>query len=175
MLSPGSPLLDTVRAEFGPSVFRADGSLDRRAMADLIFRDSQARRTLERITHPEIMSRLRQQIRRLSESGEHQIVVVVLPLLFEAGLRGEVDGVLLAWASEQEQLRRLMRRDNLDEESARLRLKAQMPLAEKRALADWVVDTEVDTVCLQKQLDAVWQEIQAAAGRQGVYNRTSAC
>ncbi len=176
LLARGTPLLESVRRAFGSSVFKADGSLDRKAMADRIFRDPAARRALERITHPEIMSGLRHQLQRLKQSGEHSVVIVVLPLLFEAGLRQEVDRVMLAWASPKEQVRRLVLRDHLDEESARLRLKAQMPLAEKRALADWVIDTAVDAAGLQAQLDAVWEEIQReAAGPQGVYNRTAAC
>lgn len=175
VLAPGSPLLDAVQREFGSSVFNADGSLNRRAMAELIFRDPQARRSLERITHPEIMRRLRAKLEDLKESGEHPVALVVIPLLFEAGLRGEVDRVLLAWASPEEQVRRLARRDHITEESAWSRLKAQKPLAEKRALAEWVVDTEVDQDGLSEQVEAVWERIQAeASGCQGVYNRARA-
>jgi dephospho-CoA kinase len=163
VLARASPLLLQVRQGFGDSVCTPEGDLDRKALANLVFRDPQARERLNRITHPAIIARLKQGLDDIRREGKHKAAVVVAPLLFEAGLEKWCDRVIVVWASEREQVRRLMLRDNLSEQEARLRVRSQAPLDEKRKRADWVVDSEAGQGEIERQVENIWQEIVQAA------------
>lgn len=137
---PGSPALRCIAAEFGGEYFRPDGSLDRHRLGALVFGDAGARRRLEALTHPYILRLLRSQIEAVREDYPHDTTVAVeMPLLFEAGLEGWFDSVVVVAASEETQVRRLQERDGLDETDARRRLAAQMPLQAKTARANHVI------------------------------------
>jgi dephospho-CoA kinase len=162
VLARGSPLLEEVRREFGETALTSEGGLNRRALADLIFRDSRARQRLNELTHPAIIEGLKQRLDAMRREGRHQVAIVVAPLLFEAGMKAWFDRVMVVWASEREQVRRLMARDNLQESEAWLRVRAQMPLQDKKALADWVIDTEAGQEAVQRQVEQIWQEVNQA-------------
>ena len=139
VVSPGSPALAEIAAVFGPAVLTATGELDRAALGAVVFADPAQRHRLEAITHPRIGALMGERIAAALGSAA-PLVVADIPLLFEGG-RGElVEGVLLVDAPEEVQLRRLMLRDGIDEAAARARIAAQMPLAEKRRRATWVID-----------------------------------
>ncbi|HEY2706024.1 MAG TPA: dephospho-CoA kinase [Candidatus Dormibacteraeota bacterium] len=139
VVAPGSPALEEIASAFGPGVLTAAGELDRPGLAAVVFADPARRRILEEITHPRIAALMGRRIAAGLESGA-PLVVADIPLLFEGGRTGLVEGVMLVDAPEDVQLRRLMLRDGLDEAAARARVAAQMPLGEKRRLATWVID-----------------------------------
>lgn len=136
---PGSETLRRLVGRFGRDILQADGSLDRRALAERIFDDARAREALNRITHPAIAALAEERLRELSRQGG-RLVVYEAPLLFEAGAEERVDAVLVVRIDERLQLERLMRRDGLTEAQARTRIAAQMPQSEKVARADYVID-----------------------------------
>ena len=117
---------------------------------------------MNELTHPAIIERLKQGLDEMRREGKHPVAIVVAPLLFEAGLKAWFDKVIVVWASEREQIRRLMARDNLQEDDAWLRIRAQMPLESKKAMADWVIDTEAGPEALQRQVEQIWREISQA-------------
>lgn len=154
VVEPGQPALAEIRRAFGPGVIAPDGTLDRAALARLVFRDEGARRRLEGIIHPRVRERMRQILAGLASQGE-SLAVVDVPLLFEAGFDTDVDEVWVVSASEEEQLHRLMVRDGLSEEEARLRIEAQMPLVEKRARADRVIDNNGSPAATRRQVESL--------------------
>jgi dephospho-CoA kinase len=167
VVEPGQPALAEIVQVFGRGILRRDGTLDRGRLGRIVFSDPAQRRRLEGIVHPAILARMERQIAGLrARQTPPPVVLAVLPLLFEAGCEGLVDGVLVASVSPEEQVRRLTARDGLSRAEAMARIAAQMPLEEKEARADWVVNTEVDPETLQADVDrllAAWLSM----GRRG--------
>ena len=138
-LAPGSPGLAAVVERFGESVLRPDGALDRAALAAIVFADRVARADLEAIVHPDVYRRIREWFGRLPPATV--VAIADIPLLFETGHEHEFDKVIVAACSPEEQLRRLVVRNGLDEAEARNRLAAQWPIGEKVRRADHVIWT----------------------------------
>jgi dephospho-CoA kinase len=128
-----------VRRAFGKNILLPSGEIDRGRLAALVFRDARARRRLERILHPLILAEEARLLRRWFRKGGRGLFVAVAALMFEAGSAALYDVTICVHASERERLRRLMRRDGLSRAEALARLRAQMPLRRKRALADFTV------------------------------------
>lgn len=156
VVEPGAPALEEIAAAFGPGVLTATGELDRAALGAVVFADPEARRRLEAITHPRIGALMQQRI-AAGLGSPVPLVVADIPLLFEGGRDGIVEGVLLVDAPEDVQLRRLMLRDGIDEAAARARVGAQMPLAEKRRRATWVIDNGGSPGETAAQVGAWWE------------------
>jgi dephospho-CoA kinase len=156
VVEPGSPALAEIAAGFGDTVLTPDGALDRAALGAVVFADPAQRRRLEAITHPRIAALMGERI-AAGLASEAPLVVADIPLLFEGDRVGLVEGVLLVDAPEEVQLRRLMLRDGVDEGAARARVAAQMPLAEKRRRATWVIDNSGTTEETAAQVASWWE------------------
>ena len=150
-LAAGSPATRSVLAHFGDTVRARDAvaTVDRAALGRIVFSDPKQRRWLEQLLHPLVSQRLQQALAAMSLQP---VVVLMVPLLFEAGLTDLCQEVWVVDCSEQQQLQRLMRRDGLRENDAKMRLKAQWPLAEKCRLADRVIDNRGDQQLLEQQI-----------------------
>lgn len=138
-LASGSVGSELVRSRFGAGVFNADGSLDRRALAAIVFDDTDARRDLESIVHPYVEGRIRDVL--TEHAGSDQVVIVDVALLAERDGRARyaLDGVIVVDADEETCLRRLVRDRDMDERHARLRMGAQMDRFARLGVADFVV------------------------------------
>lgn len=159
---PGAPALREIVDTFGPEVLKSDGTLDRKKLGAIVFADPAARAGLNGITHPRIKEAIR---RRIAEYSSHAssragggVLVIEAPLLIEVGLHREVDEVWVVKIDEEEQIRRLARRDNLTPEEARLRFAAQLPQAEKLKYARRVIDNSGDPAETIKQVDRHWSD-----------------
>jgi dephospho-CoA kinase len=139
VVRPGSTTLQRLVKHFGPSILREDGTLNRAALADLIFSDSQARKDLNGITHPAIARLAEQRLKELVQEGK-PLIVYEAPLLFEAGAEQRVDAVLVVKVDDHVQLQRLMARDGISEAEAKARISAQMSQQEKASRADYLID-----------------------------------
>ncbi|MFN2582798.1 MAG: dephospho-CoA kinase [Candidatus Dormibacteria bacterium] len=160
VVRPGQPALAEIRARFGDTVIAPDGSLDRAATATIVFADEQARRDLERITHPRIAELTQQRIAD-AIAADAPVVIVDIPLLFENNREEMFEGVLLVYAPETVQVTRLMARDGIDADAASQRLAAQLPIEEKRQRATWVIDNRGALDATHAQVDTWWNELQA--------------
>jgi dephospho-CoA kinase len=138
-VAPGSRALARIAREFGPASLAPDGTLDRKRMAALVFSDADARRRLEAITHPAVRDAMAEETARLSAAG-HDLAFYDVPLLFEVGLDRALDSVVVVWVPPDVQRARLAARDGLAPDDAEARLAAQLPLDEKAARADFVVE-----------------------------------
>jgi dephospho-CoA kinase len=139
VVNPGSPTLAKLVDAFGLEILTSGGSLNREVMAQKVFADPLARHRLERITHPAIAHLAECRLTELRNSA-HDLIVYEAPLLFEAGARGRVDRVLVVLIEPALQVERLLRRDGLNEETAKQRVDAQWPQADKVQKADFVID-----------------------------------
>ena len=158
----GSPMLAEIAAAFGSGVLDEEGRLDRAALGDIVFRDAAARQRLGAIVHPPVVAEIARRVARARSEGA-PVVVLDIPLLFEgqgkaatrprseakpeagparapAARRLEFDATVVVWAPEQAQIDRQIARDGCSPEEALRRVRAQLPLHEKKALADFVID-----------------------------------
>lgn len=142
----GQPMLGEIAAAFGDGVLRRDGSLDREALGAIVFRDSEARTRLGAIVHPPVIAEMSRRSKAALEAGD-PLVVLDIPLLFEGRVSGRGSGAitnfdvtLCVWVSREIQLVRTMARDDCDAEEANRRIDAQLPIDEKREMADHVID-----------------------------------
>lgn len=158
-VAPGSQGLGAVATRFGPGVMRSDGSLDRPALATIVFSDRHARAALEAIIHPEVRRRIREWFVNLPP--QTPLAIADIPLLFETGQEHDFDRVIVCACDPAEQLRRVVVRDGLSEEAARQRLAAQWPIAEKVARAHYVVRTDGPFVETEAQVRAVFETLNA--------------
>lgn len=161
-VSPGSKTLCQLVDRFGRKILLADGSLDRKALAEQIFADDRAREALNRITHPAIAALAEKRLRELAHQGA-PLVVYEAPLLFEAGAEKRVDAVLVVSIDERLQRARLMQRDGLNEEQAQARIASQMPQAEKAAKADYVLENSGSPEATVAQVRRLFQKLVAPA------------
>jgi dephospho-CoA kinase len=139
VVNPGTPTLARLVDHFGDWILTATGSLDRDAVARLVFSEPSARKRLESIVHPAIADLAECRLAELRHSSR-DLIVYEAPLLFEAGAGVRVDQVLVVTVEPSVQRERLCQRDQLDETEALRRIEAQWPQADKVARADFVID-----------------------------------
>jgi dephospho-CoA kinase len=137
----------------------ANGALDRKRLAGVVFSDPAARRDLEAIIHPFVRNATDQWFASL-DPARHPFGVADIPLLFEAGREAEFDAIVVAASGPTIQLARLMARDGISEAAARLRMAAQLPLDEKIAKADYVIRTDGSFAETDRQLDDVVSQLR---------------
>lgn len=161
-VEPGTHAFSEVVARFGPRVLSPSGLLDRAALGRIVFSDGAARRDLEQIIHPEV-ARRRDVAARQARSRGANVVVSDVPLLFEAGLEGEFDVIVLVHADDATRLDRLVRERGIAEADARAMMTAQADAAAKRDRADFVIDNSGSLEALDARVTAVWRDLLARA------------
>lgn len=139
VVAPGQPAWEDIVKTFGEGVLAADRTLDRAKLAAIVFSDAEKRKALEAITHPRIREAIAKNILEVAMKGG-DIAVVDAALMIETGWAKEFAGVIVVDVPAEVQLARVMARDKVAENDAKKRIAAQMPLAEKRAQATWVID-----------------------------------
>jgi dephospho-CoA kinase len=163
VLAPGGSGLAEVVKTFGKGVLSADGSLDRKRLASVVFADAEARRQLEAITHPRIVATTLQRASEL-ESQNEPIGCYEASLLVERGLADLFRPLVVVASNEKDQIARARRRDALSEADARARIGAQLPLRDKLAVADYVIENDRDLATLLARADDVLDAICERAG-----------
>ncbi|MGG6433641.1 dephospho-CoA kinase [Anoxybacillus sp. D401a] len=138
---------------FGRDILDANGAIDRRKLGAIVFDDEQKRKQLNAIVHPLVRKHMIQQKEQYAKQKE-KAVVLDIPLLFESKLEHLVDRILVVYVDEQTQLHRLCERNGFSVEEAWARMKAQMPLEEKRKKADAVIDNNGTIEETKRQLHA---------------------
>ena len=159
LTAAGGRAIPAIREAFGPDAISPDGSMNRKAMAALVFADAHALQRLNGILHPMIWQALREKIAEAEKIGA-PVCVLDVPLLFETGMEALCDRVLCVVVSPQEQLRRVMQRDGLTLEQAKARVASQMPAEEKAARSDDVLSTEGTLEETRELLTRLWESYQ---------------
>ncbi len=164
VVAPGTRALAEIARALGPDVVGPDGALDRKLVAAIVFRDAEARRRLESITHPAVRRAMVEETDRLASAG-HGLVFYDVPLLYEAGLDRVLDSVVVVWAPVEVQRARLVARDGLTLEEADARLGAQLPIDEKAARGDFVVENVGSPADLDAKADRLLADLRRGLGR----------
>jgi dephospho-CoA kinase len=165
VVEPGTPGLAAVVAEFGDDVLTAEGSLDRPALAALVFGDPAARARLDAVVHPLVRARAAELV---GAAPPGAVVVQDVPLLVETGQAGSYDLVLVVETDLETRVARLGER-GLAAEDARARIASQASDEERRAVADVVLRNDGDRAALETQVARFWAErVQPALGDPGM-------
>jgi dephospho-CoA kinase len=162
VVEPGTPGLDAIRSRFGDGVIAADGSLDRPALAAIVFSDAAARADLNAITHPAVRQRSHELFAAAAAADPDAIVVYDVPLLAEGSRRDEFDRILVVHADRDERMRRLVELRGMAADEAARRIDAQASDEERLALADDVIDTNGTPEQTIAQVDALWERLRAS-------------
>jgi len=152
VVAPGSPCLEEIRREFGERVLRPDGSLDREGLGAIVFSDARRRARLNALVHPRVAAEAEREIQAAHARDPEALIVYDVPLLFEGGMEGRFDRVVVVYVPREEQLRRLRLRDGISEEEAEARLRSQLDIEEKARRADEVLDNTGSVESLGRQV-----------------------
>jgi len=159
---PGTEVFAAIVDRFGEHVVAADGTLDRERLADIVFRNDDARSALNAIVHPAVYSVMSERIAAVKD--EDKVVVLDIPLLAEAGGGGGMDAVVVVEADEEMRVARVMSERGLDAEDVRARMAAQASSEQREALADVVIRNNGTPEDLRAQVEEVWEQLRARLG-----------
>jgi dephospho-CoA kinase len=150
---PGSPVLAELAAKFGPEVLAADGSLDRQAVANIVFTDPDALKALNAIVHPAVGKEMNQ--RMIAQRSTNNVVILDIPLLTENPREG-LQGKIVVDVPVEVQVERLIKFRDFEEADARARISRQATREQRLLTADFVIDNSHDLESLIPQIDKVW-------------------
>ena len=161
-LAPGTPGHGAVVSRFGPGVLQPNGEIDRKRLGQVVFTDAAARRNLEAVTHPVVYQAIEEWFAALDQSV--RLAIADIPLLYESGHDRDFDRVIVAACPPAIQLERLVARGGLTEAEAKQRLAAQMPIEEKTARADYIIDTSRERADTDRQVGDVYELLASTIG-----------
>lgn len=157
VVAPGTPGIDQVIAAFGPEIMRADGTLDRERLGEIVFADPAKLAQLNGIVHPLVGKRMTE---LEATAGADAIVVHDVPLIAENGLAPGYDVVVVVDTSPAQQADRLVRQRGMSEEQAQARMAAQVTRDQRLAIADFVIDNSGSLGELDRQVGDLWAELR---------------
>jgi len=158
-----SPALQDLVAKFGAAILKSDGTLDRAALAAVVFADPAKRANLNSILHPYIIAEQDEQLREWEAVDPNGIAVVDAALMIESGGYKRFDKLIVVHCDSDVQLQRVMARDKLSRDEAMQRIAAQMSQDEKKTLADYLIDTTDGFEAARKRTKEVYGELRATA------------
>jgi dephospho-CoA kinase len=164
VVEPGTPGLERIAEAFGPGVLRDDGSLDRAALAGIVFGDDAARARLNAIVHPLVGEHMRAAEEAAVEAGGPDAVLVHdIPLLAEGGTSAQFDLVIVVDVPAELQVERLAGQRGMPAEEARARMAAQATRQQRLAVADIVIDNSGTLADLDRRVGEVWAQLRERA------------
>lgn len=155
----GTVGLRQIVSEFGEDILLPDGSLDRKKMSKIVFSDKTQLKRLTDITAPLIRKRILDIVENVHLLDDETIYIFEIPLLFESNYQPYFDAVISVYVEFDIQLKRLMKRNNLDKKSAEDQINSQMSMAEKKKLADYVIDNSGDLSELQSEIKTLLKNL----------------
>jgi dephospho-CoA kinase len=163
LFEPGDPVNKAVAAVFGPSVVGFDGSIDRRTLGELVFKNPELRQQLNNIVHPAIKERQAEWLAKLAAEDPHSIGIVEAALIIEVGNHKNYDKIIVVSCTPEVQRKRLRERSGLTPEQIESRIASQMPLEEKMKVADFVIDNSEDPGTTRRQVQDVYRLLRPLA------------
>lgn len=157
IIKKGKPAYEKIVEKFGNSIIDKNGEVNRSRLAAIIFDDYKKKKELEEITHPFILDEIYKKIEEMQE--KNRIIILDAPLLFEIGLNKAVNQTWVVYVDKKTQLERLMKRDKLAYQEAVKRIEAQLPLEEKKDMADFVIDNNGSIRRLKLIVHKKWRVI----------------
>jgi dephospho-CoA kinase len=145
---------------FGESVLLPDREINRTALGNLIFNDPRKKQLLNTIVHPHVRKETNRQLKQIEKNDPDALVILDIPLLFESGMHKDLSEVIVVYAPEHIQIKRLMERDHILQEDALARIRSQMPIEEKKGRATTVIDNSGTLEHTRKQTLEIFQRLK---------------
>lgn len=159
VVEKGSPAWKDIVGYFGEKILNKDGSVNRKTLGEIVFRDPKKLSKLNEITHPRIMEAIK---RRLDEYRKQQISIVIIEaalIVEKGGMKDIIDKLVVVTSDRNDQISRLMKRDGISREDALYRIRSQMPISEKTKHADYVIDNSKTLEYTRKQVSNLMEEL----------------
>jgi dephospho-CoA kinase len=167
LLEPGQAAYDEIIAVFDEDILDPNGKVNRAKLGGVIFADAQKRARLNQILHPRILDVVQKWFAALDEPDGPEFAVVEAALIFEARYNLKLDKIMVCWCRPEQQMERLTLR-GLSVEEAQQRIAAQMPLADKRKLADEEIDCSGSIEETQQQVNQVAEKLKLSGSRRNI-------
>ncbi len=158
-LRPGTGSFEQITKTFGQDILEKDGTIQRSALASLVFADEEKKNLLERIIHPYVQQRGLELRKGFYQQG-HRIVFYDVPLLFEKNLRDQFDAVIVVTCSESLQIQRMKSRNHWSDQEIKQRLSNQIPMSLKEQGADFIIRNESTIESLKESVATMLVELQ---------------
>lgn len=159
LLAKGCTIYERVVAAFGNGILAPDGSIERRKLGEIVFSDAEKRAQLNGVIHPAVREEIMRRVHEYAESFPRGIVIVDAALLVESGSYRLYDYLIVVTCDPTLQLARIINRDGLTVEQARVRMAAQMPVEEKLRLASYTIDTSRTFKETREQIEAIYRDL----------------
>ena len=160
VVEPGKPAWEDIVAYFGKQVLQDDQTLNREKLREIVFRDLEEKKKLEGFLHPRISEEFIKQVDEHSRSDPEAIIQAVVPLLIETNMQSFFHNILMVYATEDEQKKRLMARDGCTEEMAMKMIRSQISVEEKKGYCDLIIDNSGTQKETRKQVEKLWDKLQ---------------
>jgi dephospho-CoA kinase len=158
--APEGPVWREIVRRFGRDILGADGAIDRRKLGAIVFGNREKLELLNSLVHPAVFTEWRRRVAEIRAARPGAIVLSDIPLLIEAGLKPQVDLILLIYIPPEEQVRRLMARNGYGPDEAEMRLASQMPIDVKLPAADIVIRNDGSPEETKRAVDDLWGELR---------------
>jgi dephospho-CoA kinase len=165
VVEPDKPAWKDIVAFFGEQILAEDRSLDRTKLREIVFQDLEKKKKLESFQHPRIFEEFIKQVEQYAAEDPHAIIQAVIPLLIEVNMQSFFHNILMVYASEDEQKKRLMKRDAVSEEMAMNMIRSQLAVDEKKGYCDLVIDNSGSPEQTRKQVEELWQNLKQTQRR----------
>jgi len=160
VVEPGKPAWKDIVAFFGEQILREDQTLDREKLRDIVFKDMQKKKKLESFQHPRIGEEFIELVKQYAGQDPDAIIQAVVPLLIEVNMHPLFHNILMVYASEEVQKKRLMNRDGCSEEMAVKMIRSQLSVEEKKGFCDLIIDNSGSLEETRKQVEKLWQKLK---------------
>jgi dephospho-CoA kinase len=160
VVEPGKPAWKDIVAFFGEQILHQDQTLNREKLREIVFKDMEKKKKLEGFQHPRIGEEFMQLVKQFAQEDPNAIIQVVVPLLIEVNMHPLFHNLLMVYADEEEQKKRLMRRDGASEEMAMSMIRSQLSAEEKKGFCDLIVDNSGSLEETRKQVEKIWQALK---------------
>ncbi len=161
VILPNKPAWKKIIKIFGKDILQNDLTIDREKLGKIVFTNQTLLKKLNEITHPEIIKLIKKEINLAKNKTHNQekILIIDAALIYEAKIDRLMDKIIVVYIDEDEQVKRLVKRNNLSKEEALQRIKSQMPMKEKVKMADYVIDNSNSLDETKKQVEKIWKKL----------------
>jgi dephospho-CoA kinase len=159
VVEPGEAAWQEIVEEFGGNILNPDGSINRKKLGEIIFNDDKKREQLNQITHPRIMTKLKETIDNYKKENVKLVIIEAALIVERGGLLKVIDELIVVSTDAEAQVERIMTRDGLQRDEALSRMESQMPISEKTKHATHIIDNSGSLEETRKQVEEVWEKI----------------
>jgi len=156
---PGKPAWNEIVRHFGKDILNRDKTIDRNKLGNIVFNNHEKLNALNNIVDPCVFQEWHHRLEKVKAKHQQAIVLSDVPLLFEGKMQDLFDLTILVLITPEEQICRLIERNNLSEDEAKIRLQSQMPIADKIGLADIVIDNQDSVAQTRKKVEEIWEQL----------------